>query len=333
MWVISNQTPYAAERNWVRDKRGEHHWIVAVRATYDILPEGVKLAEEQLPPALAPEYFGEPGKSSLRWDADLSAKKLSTDIIVNAHAHAPRGKPATSVQVSLRVGSVHKTLIVHGPRVYGHGFGVVATSSPKPFSSEPIRYESAFGGMDQSDPDARRHVVDARNPVGRGVASDKSRLEGRLTHAIEHITGDPRTRGPAGYGAIDSWWAPRSQLAGTYDEHWAKTQKPFLPADYDEAFTLSSPVDQRPKDHLKGGERVELVHMTPEGVLNFELPNVALRFATWFGSRREDHFANLSSVIIEPEEKRVIIVWQTSLHVKARDCDYLDRTSIWEEST
>jgi hypothetical protein len=60
MWMLDNQTPYGAERNWIRDKNGAHLWIVAVKATFDIGPGGaLKLADEQKPPLLAPEYFGE----------------------------------------------------------------------------------------------------------------------------------------------------------------------------------------------------------------------------------------------------------------------------------
>lgn len=34
MWALNNQTPYSAERNWTRDKRGVHYWIVSVKATF-----------------------------------------------------------------------------------------------------------------------------------------------------------------------------------------------------------------------------------------------------------------------------------------------------------
>ena len=37
MWMLDNHTPYAAERSWTRDARGVHLWIVAVRATFDLV--------------------------------------------------------------------------------------------------------------------------------------------------------------------------------------------------------------------------------------------------------------------------------------------------------
>src|SRR5689334_358370 len=102
MWTLFNHTPFAADRNWTRDKNGMHWWIVAVRVTFDLAPDGrLSLAEEQLPPLLAPEYFGEPGKSSLRYDSDLLAAKPETDLLVVGSAYAPRGRPTPTVPVSL----------------------------------------------------------------------------------------------------------------------------------------------------------------------------------------------------------------------------------------
>src|SRR5688572_3450642 len=101
MWTLKNRTPYAAERNWTRDKRGVHQWIVAVKATFTIAKDGkLSLSDEQVPPVLAPEYHGEPGMSSLRYDSDLLRAKPCTDVIVDACAHAPRGKKAARVPVS-----------------------------------------------------------------------------------------------------------------------------------------------------------------------------------------------------------------------------------------
>lgn len=67
MWCLANKTPFAVERNWVRDRDGVHWWVVAIRATYDVDPAGrLTPSDEQLLPVLAPEYFGEAGSSSLR---------------------------------------------------------------------------------------------------------------------------------------------------------------------------------------------------------------------------------------------------------------------------
>jgi len=96
MWKLDNETPFEAERTWVRDKEGAHHWIVAVKATYDIAGDGtLSLAEEPIEPLLAPEYNAENGQSSLRYEADLVGMKPATDVYLNAIAFAPQGRPTT----------------------------------------------------------------------------------------------------------------------------------------------------------------------------------------------------------------------------------------------
>jgi hypothetical protein len=331
MWALENRTPYAAERNWTRGKSGEHRWVVAVKATLDILPSGVVMADEQLAPALLPEYHGDPGSSSLKYDSDLLAVKPGTDVLVVGSAHAPSGRPARSVVVSLRVADVYKSLVVHGERVFYAGPRGLATTAARPFETRPIVYEVAFGGRDLMDPDPRHHRIDARNPVGRGFATSPRHLENQLAHAVEYPAGNPADLGPAGFGPIDRSWSPRLELAGTYDAAWEAAQKPLLPADYDERHGLSAPADQRASSPLVGGERIEIVNMTASGLLRFELPRVALRFTTRFGPRREEHGATLTSVIVEPELPRVLMVWQTWLRVPARDLEYLDETTIEEK--
>ena len=40
MWQVDNRTPFAAERGWVRGRDGTEIWLVAVKATFYILPDG-----------------------------------------------------------------------------------------------------------------------------------------------------------------------------------------------------------------------------------------------------------------------------------------------------
>lgn len=331
MWAVENHTPYAAERTWVRDREGAHHWIVVVKATFDIANDGkLTLADEQPEPLHAPEYWGEPGLSSVRYEADLVAKKPGTDVIVNAHAHAPKGKPAQRVDVALRIGTLTKSLVVHGTRVYTSGISGLGTSKAVPFTSKPITYEWAFGGSDTEDPDPRNQLIDMRNPVGKGVAKRTGRLINTPAHCVEYPNGNPAKTGPAGFGAIASYWSPRLELAGTYDAKWVDTRKPLLPADYDERFVLCAPADQRLPQYLRGGEKIALLNMTPEGLLSLELPTTDFTFTTYFTTRRESHQGKLVSVTIDAEEKQLMMTWQASLPVKAPEADYLDITRIEE---
>jgi hypothetical protein len=333
MWVLDNRTPYAAERNWTRDTRGRHRWIVAVRATFDLDEYGsLRLADEQPPPALAPAYHGEPGTSSLRWDSDLLRVRTCTDVIAEAHAHAPMGRARPSLPVRLRVGPIDKQLVVFGPRQYQRGAAGVVLGAPQPFVSQAISYEGAFGGTDASDPDPLKHVRDERNPLGRGFALDRKRLVGSLAPSIEYAKGNLAEVGPAGFGAIDPAWLPRRKYAGTYDATWEKEKRPLLPDDYDDLFASAAPSDQRVADHLYGGETVELSGLTPTGGLRFELPKVYLTYTTFFGARRAHHRGKLITVLLQPELGKVSLVWQSSLLVNAAEIDYLDETRIGEKA-
>src|SRR5262249_50228322 len=107
MWAIKNHTPYAATGMWGRDREGVHEWICAVKETC-IIRRDVrhKLADEQPAPLLLPEYHGEPGESSLRYEAELVGMKPTTDILLNGTAYAPGGRPAHEFHVSMHVGAV-----------------------------------------------------------------------------------------------------------------------------------------------------------------------------------------------------------------------------------
>lgn len=333
MWTVNNRTPYAHGHTWIRDKTGRHFWVVAVQATFSVKPNGqLELAEEQPEPLLAPEYTGEPGQSSLRWDSDLLYVKRCTDVVADAHAHCPGGRARASTVVSLRVASINKQIEVHGSRVYYQGAVGLTTTAPAPFVSRPISYEWAFGGLDLSDPNPAKHRIDDRNPIGKGFSLRPDRLIHRPAHAIEYPGTNPAKVGPAGLGPIDPAWTPRRQRGGTYDAVWERKKKPLLPDDYDELYASSAPEDQRTLQPLSGGERVELRGATPSGVFAFEVPRILLAFSTRFGSRREDHRASLATIKLMPESMKVSFVWQTSLYVAPRDGDYLDETNVWEKT-
>jgi hypothetical protein len=335
MWAIKNRTPYRVGKTWARDKNGVHEWIVAVKGTFDIKPNGnLELADEQLEPLILPEYIGEVGESSLRYDADLVTLKPTTDLVLNGTAHAPNGCPSPDFPVAVRVGTLSKTLRVKGNRRWGEGLFGSSSSAVEPITQMPIIYERAYGGYDQTDPDPKNHRIDLRNPVGCGVVAQPRHRLGQPLPNFEYLGGNLENAGPAGFGAIDSFWSPRRELHGTYDHAWRKGRYPLLPLDWNPRSVLSSPADQRPEAYLVGGEQVELKNLTPSGVLRFSLPKVRFIFrtifSTRFGARVEEYGGRLATVILEPDYPRVIMVWSSTLHC-AKDPDYLEETIVYED--
>lgn len=333
MWALQNRTPYSADRTWIRDKTGAHHWVVTVKATFDLGADGsLRLADEQKAPLLAPEYLGKPGESSICYEADLGPMKPTTDITLLGSAFSPGGRPASQVDVSLRVDEICKVLRVYGERIYHQGFTGIKTSSPEPFVRSAITYERAFGGYAAADADPRKHTLDPRNPIGRGFPAGSRSLVDRPAPCIEYPHLDLVAAGPAGFGPLASYWSPRLELWGSYDAKWEKTKKPLLPDDYDERVVLSAPRDQLPARYLRGGELVELINLSVSGITRFRLPKIYLTFTTFWGRRYEEHRSRLVGVVIEPDASRLLLTWQTTLLVRADTVDYLDKTVVGEKA-
>ncbi|MEF3073956.1 DUF2169 domain-containing protein [Methylobacter sp. Wu1] len=331
MWQIDNRTPFSAERGWVRDRDGAEIWLVAVKATFDIKPDGsVEISKEQPPVLRIPEYYGEPGKSSIKYEADLVLTKKTTDVLVIGHAYAPIGYTVTCLDAGFRVGPITKMLRVYGDRHWDAEGGL---SAPEPFEKMPLIYERAFGGVDHASANPERDF-DWRNPVGTGYAASWLNLAGVALPNIEYPnqliqSGSDRPE-PAGFGAVSCHWQPRVSFAGTYDDNWIKNRQPLLPEDFDDRFYQCAPTDQQAPGFLKGGEPVALSGLTPSGnLLRFVLPKIYLGFETRFydGSREIHKTRNLHTVILEPDFPRVSLVWHTALpcHFKVQK---LERTIV-----
>jgi hypothetical protein len=256
-------------------------------------------------------------------------------VVVNGTAYAPNGRRVESLEIRVRVASVDKTLTVIGNREWYASAGGVAMTSPRPFETMPITYERAFGGFDQTDPDATQHRLFDRNPVGVGFATRAKHLHDRAVPNIEYPSQRLREwtqrPAPAGLGPIPRWWTPRREYAGTYDQRWLEQRAPLWAVDFDERYHQSVPPDQQTTGFLRGGEVVELTNLTPSGRLRFTIPKVHLGFTSFFGREEQHHGGRLDTVILEPDQNRVMLVWQSLLNCHHR-VDYLDRTRILQKS-
>jgi hypothetical protein len=336
VWAVINTTPYAADRSWVQDKDGNKHWIVVVKATFDIEPNGLaRLADEQVPVLRMGQPWGELGKSSLRYESDLLGLKPRTDILVNGTAWAGGSKRNTSVDIQLTLGSIKKRLRVFGNR-YWHrrNIGGIVISDPEAFEALPITYERAFGGWDCTSRNPAEHRLYDRNPVGTGFLLRSEGCIGVRLPNIEypnHLISSWKDRPmPAGLNAVECSWSPRRELAGTYDEKWRQGRFPLWAEDYDSRYNNCAPTDQQMHGYLRGGEEVELINLSPNGCLRFSLPRVYPFFITSFGFERVEHRAQLCTIIIEPDKPCVIMAWQTSLMCNHR-ADELDATVVTEK--
>lgn len=325
---LLNATPFAAQELFLADEEGRDLLVVVMKATYDLRPgEPLALAEEQAPVELKGSWNGEPGESSPRYDADIAPLKLATDVVLLGHAYPDR-RGATWVDAGFQVGPVRKIVRVFGDRWWYRRVGVIAASDPQPFEAIPLIYERAFGGWDRSAPDPAAHEVETRNPVGTGFHGRHGAFveEGMLPNLElpdAPITGYHDTPPPAGFGFLSGGWAPRVSLAGTYDEAWLRSRMPLLPRDFDRRFFNAAPADQIAPGYLRGDELVRLANLAPEGPLEFRLPAPPpprCRVTMAEGEALES-VPPLDTVVVDMDERRVILVWRAHFPVHRRIYD------------
>jgi len=99
-----NHTPFPALAFAGVDQRGHSFHVVALRQTYTWNETGkLVFADEQEPLCEADAYFGDKPEGSVRQESDLCPYKPRCDVIVNASAYAPAGKPRRRFAVRLEV--------------------------------------------------------------------------------------------------------------------------------------------------------------------------------------------------------------------------------------
>jgi hypothetical protein len=218
---------------------------VTAKRTYRIRSTGrCVLADEQIP--LVTELAVDDGL--LLADVDVLSFKPGTDVVVTARAHAPGGAAVSELVAGATVAGRTISLRVVGRRRVVRRGGAWAFSDPEPFTSAPLEWREAYGGIDalsrekldapflEALQEASRYDLKfatraayPRNPVGKGYAlEDRPELEGLELPTVEDPE-DPLTPGrlvaghpdawtrqprPAGLGWVNYGWFPRSAFLG-----------------------------------------------------------------------------------------------------------------------
>jgi hypothetical protein len=312
MLQLRNQTGLAAEVFAVPDARGVETLFTVVKGTFDLRRLDARgtpaPAERQVAVGPADEHHGDPETGSIRAPSDFSLGKPGTDVLLVGTAYAPGGRPVGRMDVSLAAGPLRKTVRVFGDRAWERS----APTPPLPFERMPLVWERAFGGADGDR-------VEERNPVGRGfVAPDAAappdghplpNLEDPAHPLLSWREAPP----PAAFAPVAPHWLPRRAWAGTYDDAWRATRAPYLPDDFDPRFFQAAPDGLAAPGGLSGGERVEAAGVTPGAPLRFVLPRLDVRVQFRLDDGTQAPPVRLETVLMEPDELRVILVWQAAL--------------------
>jgi hypothetical protein len=324
---IENLTPFTFAPLFVADEDGRPIVTAIVKATFDVSPQGiVALGDKQPPVEFAGKHYGEPAKSSPRFEPETAFIKLGTDCVLLGHAVSVH--PTTQMDVGVRIGPVAKAARVTGNRWWLDGTVGLTMSSPEPFRMMPLVYERSFGGWDRTPEDEDHHEFEPRNPVGvgfvgkRGVPIAGSPVP-NIEHPSEMVTSPTSHVTPIGFGFVGVDWQPRAKFAGTYDEAWTKDRAPLLPKDFDRRFFNAASDGLVTAGCLHGNEWVQAFGVTAEGKWEFQLPAVEapkVTIAVRFG---DDVLlqTNLDTVIVDSDARQVTLVWRafTSLRSGPHD--------------
>ncbi|RZL67844.1 MAG: DUF2169 domain-containing protein [Variovorax sp.] len=323
---LINATRMVAGYNMGMEPSGRELLVVVIKGTFRLpgpdAPAGhFALHEEQAPLVMADTFTGAPGFSAPVHEVDFAPQKPRCDIVLLGTAHAPGGRPATRVEVGLRVGQWSKAMAVIGPRHWESHLGGATATPPGAFVRQPISYDVAFGGVDARHDDPSQHAAYLANPVGRGFHKHLHMgwVEGTPLPATEAL--DRSVRSPDGdyrpmaFGPVGRGWQPRAAFAGTYDEDWLENHFPFLPPDFDARYYQSAPLDQQiPLEHFNAGStEVLLANLTPEGLTRFSIPQLVAPVHVFpKKGGREDLAATLDTVVIEPDLQRFSLTWRVA---------------------
>jgi len=333
MLDLRNHTPLTTGMVPALDQSGCSYAVVIIKGEFDIRHRSLlRLSDAQQPVLLADEYHGEPGKSSIKYEADTSRKKQATDIILNGHAYTPHNRPASSVDVSLQFGNRSKSRRVFGDRFWEKSLIGWQASPPVRFTKMPLRYEYAYGGVDESREEQGGPTFLATNPVGKGFIGPKCKpSEGLPLPNIEDpaaLIQDWEQRPvPVGFGSIARNWQPRLGLAGTYDEQWQKKRLPLLPLDFDDRYFNSAHPDFIAQTALPADESFHLTNLTESGELTFQLPAIRLAVLVSIKGRTQSYRPTLDTLVIEPDEQRVLLTWRATVPC-SRQFLYIDSITV-----
>lgn len=314
--ILTNRTPFPATHCLLPDGEGGELVLVVVKASFVVGSDGEPaLAEAPASLRLVDEFRGDPKLGIPRWDSDLAVFKPRVDVLIEAQAHAPLGRPTEQVFVELHVGDprgdpgeiqLSKSLLVTGDRVWDGD----QPSPPLPFLTMPLGWERAYGGT------RSREQVDERNPLGIGHQGARS-VDPKVRSELPNIENPEAPSTPAGLGVVARAWLPRRTLAGTYDDRWKRRRWPLAPRDFDPAFNQSAPVDQQLQNYV-GGESVRLVNLTPEGEWWFRLPKLDLPVHLIYEDRLDRAPLRIDTIEIEAELRRVVLTGRATIAIEPR---------------
>ena len=281
-----------------RPSSGGFALTVIGKATFDLRPGELRLAEQQEDPNEDDNFWDDDPNRSVYSPGDLVAFKPRADVLLVGKAFAPGKVPARSLLVRLAVSGIDKSVEVHGDRGWTPEGGL---RDAVPFTSMQLRYERAASG-------AENPVGVRFDPGGAGALPNlqaPGSAQGRRGDAVA----------PIGFGPIAARWPARRAKLG----RWAASFPPrrwadqILPEDLDASFFNVAPPDQQ-AERITAGDRLLLENLSPlQPRLVTEVPHLRPRAFVNRGGGLEEVALVCDTLWIDTDRAVCTLTWRGQL--------------------
>ncbi|MFN3200997.1 MAG: DUF2169 domain-containing protein [Bradymonadia bacterium] len=326
-----------------------------VKRSYDLTPGKATPAIMQRPLYTSDRYYDtglDPLRTPMRYETDLMPPKVACDVIVNGHCYAPGGEAVQAI-CSVQVGdNAPKRVRVIGDRSVWQPRGTrrAAITAARPFSVMPLRWDYAYGGVDQQC-DTGLGIYPA-NPSGVGFwaqatpdeegnigpSPDHYGAMPNLEHPdipieLDHMFHDPaswkKAPPPWSMGWVPKHWEPRASRAGI-DPKVRPMWDLFSKSPLLKKFNVDLPVREMDPRFFNGaphgqvipfpvgGELVVLENMHPtEHQLRFRLPaeHPRMRWSLGGDAPLTPVSLKIDTITIEPDLMAMDVCWRGRLPV------------------
>lgn len=322
---VSNRTPLPALVQPCLDAQGRPRQLLLAKATWRLTTGHLAAAGQQQPIALQPQLvrlgdldLDEPQRLALAerageeivWiDHDLAPPKPRFDLLLAGYVTAPPQHVESCITATLSIDGHTHALRACVPRRRQRG----------PRSEEVLLLAPQVQRVPVS------HAVAAGPTSLLGMALQDSPGQARLLPWLLHAEADPRTDDgsgvPVGWGPWPPGAGHRSRLAGDFDPTWQRERMPALPDDFDPRFhNIAHPDLQLPAPPAPGTP-IRLVHLAAKPVLDLRMPGLDLRAQAARAGGWETVPLQPDTLLIEPDEDRLSMVWRALLGPAAPGTD------------
>lgn len=256
--VFENQSHLDATEFDAVDQFSASFHVVVARSSYTFSARDaadIAVLKACTPPGklnVEDRHVDDDSNASVLQESDFAPYKPACDVILNATAYAPRGKPVSNFCVGLTVRAapgqapatplIDKTLNVSGERGFQKRFvltrilqwtALIATlglwrpspwrlQAPDKMTSMPLRYEFAYGGQCRIN---AGEVAARRVPKSQRIASHETRLDDADagSNAVAHESNDAN---PLGRGFARGWYLSAARVRAIPAPRFSAVRQP-----------------------------------------------------------------------------------------------------------